>query len=168
MRFDLDWRETALLDRTPQQREVGFATGLEHHAGNAGLELEADRLNMFDALDRALDAMASERSVGAADVNARIRRCRVDPQAGPGSLIRRLASKLSSRNHGRQKYCDGEGSCHGVSVYTECVVLCREPLRETKKHLCSAAESGKIGMTLSLCTYLGCRRVTDHQGFMQC
>ena len=81
IRFDLDRRKTAVLDGLPQQREIGFAAGLKHQAGNAGLEFEAHRPDMFDTLDRALDAMASERSVGAADVDPRIRRCRVNLQS---------------------------------------------------------------------------------------
>ena len=73
IRFDFDRRESAFLDRTPQQREIGLAGGPIHDAGDAGFEFEAHRLNMFDALDRALDTVASERSVGATDVDPRIR-----------------------------------------------------------------------------------------------
>ena len=105
IRFDLDRRESAFLDRAPQQREIGLAARLEHHAGNAGLEFEAHRLNMFDALDRALDVVASERSVGAADVDPRIRRCRVNHRARCRSFLGRLASRLKGQSHGRQTRC---------------------------------------------------------------
>ena len=106
VRFDLERRESALLDRAPQQSQFGFAAGLKHHAGNARVEFEAHRLNVFDALDRALDAMASERSVGAADVDPRIRRCRVNLQPRSGALVRRLASRRDSQSRGGQIHCE--------------------------------------------------------------
>ena len=98
IRFDLHRRETAFLDRAPQQREIGFAARLERHAGNAGLEFEAHRLNMFDTLDRALDTVASERSVGAADVDPRIRRGWVNRCARCRSFAHRLASRLNGQS----------------------------------------------------------------------
>ena len=105
IRFDLHRRETAFLDRAPQQREIGFAARLERHAGNAGLEFEAHRLNMFDTLDRALDVVASERSVGAADENPRIHRCRINHRARRRSVVGRLASRLKGQSRGRQTRC---------------------------------------------------------------